>query len=149
MSRMSACLSLCSVALTLSMATPAVAQEPMKQDSMAMKHDAMMDKNMKQDAMGAMGHDKMMAPHGMFAGVDNHTAGGAWSVETVDGKSFLVLGADFSIDKVPDPYLVLTSSGHGMGAGTLNLGKLKSLKVCKVLEGAQRLLGTASPNYWA
>jgi pentapeptide MXKDX repeat protein len=138
MSRISACLSLCTVALTLTLAGPASAQEPMKKDSMAMKKEmkekemmdkkAMADKNMKPDAMGAMGHDAMMAPHGMFVGVGSHAAAGAWAVEMKDGKTFLVLGPDFSVDKVPDPYVVLTSSGKGMGTGTLNLGKLKSVK---------------------
>ena len=112
-------------------ALPLAAQDStmmMKKDSMAMKHDAMMDKTMKPDAMGAMGHDAMMAPHGMFVGAGNHHAAGGWAVETKNGKMFLVLGPDFSIDKVPDPYVVLTSSGKGMGAGTLNLGKLKSVK---------------------
>ncbi|MDZ4864541.1 MAG: DM13 domain-containing protein [Gemmatimonadota bacterium] len=117
-------------------AFPLAAQDStiMKKDSMAMKHDAMMDKTMKPDAMGAMGHDAMMAPHGMFAGVGNHQAAGAWSVEMKDGKTFLVLAPDFSIDKVPDPYVVLTSSGKGMGSGTLNLGKLKSVKGAARLE---------------
>lgn len=112
-------------------AFPLAAQDStmmMKKDTMAMKHGAMMDKTMKPDAMGAMGHDAMMAPHGMFAGAGGHQAAGGWAVETKDGKTYLVLSPEFTIDKVPDPYVVLTSSGKGMGAGTLNLGKLKSVK---------------------
>jgi pentapeptide MXKDX repeat protein len=132
MSRLAAALHLCTVALTLTLAAPASAQEPMKKDSMAMKKERMdketMDKVMKPDAMGAMGHDAMMAPHGIFAGAGDHRAAGGWAVETKSGKTFLVLSPDFTIDKVPDPYVVLTSSGKGMGAGTLNLGKLKSVK---------------------
>lgn len=132
MSRLPAALYLCTVTLMLTLAAPASAQEPMKKDSMTVKKEMMeketMDKTMKPDAMGAMGHDAMMAPHGKFAGAGNHQAAGGWAVEMKDGKTYLVLSPDFTIDKVPDPYVVLTSSGKGMGAGTLNLGKLKSVK---------------------
>ena len=50
---------------------------------------------------------------------------GTYQVAEKDGKHFLMLGADFSLDGAPDPYIVLTGSGMGSGERTLNLGKLK------------------------
>jgi len=45
-----------------------------------------------------------------------------------------MLKDDFSLDKAPDPYIVLTSTGKGSGEGTLNLGALKKLKGASVFE---------------
>jgi len=85
------------------------------------------DTAMGKDAMGkdAMGHDAMaMAPHGAFAGMDGHQARGSFEVATVSGASELHLGKDFSVEKGPDVYVVL-SKGEKGGATGLSLGKLK------------------------
>jgi hypothetical protein len=85
------------------------------------------DTAMGKDAMGkdAMGHDAMaMAPHGAFAGMDGHKARGSFEVVTASGASELRFGKDFSVDKGPDVYVVL-SKGEKGGATGLSLGKLK------------------------
>ncbi len=91
---------------------------------------------MKQDAMGhdkmAMDHgmmDKgMMAPHGMFAGDHDHIVSGGYSIVDHEGTQTLVLANDFSLDKAPDPYVVLSADEMGSGVHTLILGKLKKQK---------------------
>lgn len=89
------------------------------QDSTMMKHD------MAKEEMKEMPGHGMMMPHGMFAGMHDHTVKGAVELGEKDGKAVLRLGSDFSLDGAPDPYVVLTSSGMGSGAGTLNLGRLR------------------------
>lgn len=111
-------------------ARPALAQAGMK-DGMAkdtaMAKDAMGHDEMGKDMTGkeAMGHDAMaMAPHGAFAGMDGHKARGSFEVVTASGASELHFGKDFSVDKGPDVYVVL-SKGEKGGATGLALGKLK------------------------
>jgi pentapeptide MXKDX repeat protein len=106
-------------------ARPARAQAGMKDD---MAKDTVMAKD-------AMGHDEMgkdmmgkgamaMAPHGAFSGMDGHKALGSFEVVTVSGASELRLGKDFSVDKGPDVYVVLSKGVKGGPTG-LSLGKLK------------------------
>ena len=71
-----------------------------------------------------MAKDTAMAPHGAFAGMDGHQARGSFEVATVSGASELHLGKDFSVEKGPDVYVVL-SKGEKGGATGLSLGKLK------------------------
>lgn len=100
---------------------------------MMMKKDAMMMDTMKGDMMkkDTMGHDMMMDkgmmdPHGMFAGAHDHKVSGGYAIKDQNGTKVLVLGKDFSLDGAPDPYVVLSASEMGSGAGTLNLGRLKT-----------------------
>lgn len=94
---------------------PATAQDTAMAKKDAMDHSMMMEHS-------------MMAPHGMFAGANKHTVGGGYSIEEKDGKHVLMLAADFSLDGAPDPYIVLSGNDMGSGAGTLNLGRLKTTK---------------------
>lgn len=106
-------------------ARPALAQADMK-DGMA-KDTAMAKDAMGKDAMGkdAMGHEAMaMAPHGAFSGMDGHKATGSFEVVTASGASELRFGKDFSVDKGPDVYVVLSKGVKGGPTG-LSLGKLK------------------------
>jgi len=103
----------------------AVAQEGTK-DGMT-KDSAMANDAMAKDEMGkdAMGKDAMaMAPHGAFAGLDGHKAGGTFEITTAGGKSELRLGKDFSVEKGPAVYVVLSQGEQGGPTG-LRLGKLK------------------------
>jgi len=96
------------------------------QDSTMMKKDTMSHDKM------AMDHGMMdqgtMAPHGMFAGDHDHAVSGGYRIVDQDGKQTLTLADDFSLDKAPDPYVVLSADEMGSGAHTLNLGKLKKFK---------------------
>ena len=81
------------------------------------------------EAMGhdtAMPHDAMMMPHGGFAGDHGHTVSGSYEIATENGATVLKLGADFSLDGAPDPYVVLSPTTRGGDSGALNLGRLKS-----------------------
>ena len=88
-----------------------------------MAHDAMMKKD-----------DMMMSPHGSFTGANDHTVSGNYEIAEKDGKLWLMLQDDFSLDKAPDPYIVLSSTGKGSGQGTVNLGALKKQKGASVFE---------------
>jgi hypothetical protein len=85
---------------------------------------------MKQDSATMVHHEMMMTPmggqHGRFAGAHDHQVSGSFSVTEQDGRQVLTLGKDFSLDGAPDPYIVLSANEMGSGAGTLNLGPLKS-----------------------
>jgi hypothetical protein len=103
-----------SVLLLLATA-PAVGQDSAMAKKDTMDHGMLMDQ-------------AMMVPHGMFAGAHDHKVGGGFSVVEKDGKQVLMLGEDFSLDGAPDPYIVLSADEMGSGAGTLNLGRLKTKK---------------------
>jgi hypothetical protein len=117
MMRTSCCRSLRPLACALFLAAPLAAQSTMAHDSMAMKSDSM---------HGMMMEHAIMQPHGMFAGAHDHTVSGSFSVAEKNGKQVLSLGEDFALDGAPDPYVVLSANDMGSGAGTLNLGRLKS-----------------------
>jgi electron transfer DM13 len=76
----------------------------------------------------AVSHEATMAPRGTFTGGHGHTTTGSYEVVSQDGQRSLVLGADFSLDKAPDPYVVLSPDGKGDTKGALNLGRLSQLK---------------------
>ncbi len=120
-------------------------KEVMAKDS-AMAKDAMAKDDMGKDEMGkdAMAKDGMaMAPRGTFTGLEDHKAGGTFEIATASGKRELRLGKDFSVDKGPDIYVVL-SKGETGGPTGLALGKLKKLR------GEQTLnipAGTDLANY--
>ena len=101
--------------LVLLVTVPAVGQDSALAKKDATDHGMMMDST-------------MMAPHGIFAGAHDHKVGGGFSVVEKDGKQVLMLGEDFSLDGAPDPYVVLSADDMGSGAGTLNLGRLKTKK---------------------
>ena len=113
----------------LALATSLSAQS----DTAKMKHDEMMkdDKMMKSDKM--MDHD-MMGSHGSFSGRSGHMAGGSYQIAMEGGKQWVKLGDDFSLDKAPDPYVVISPTDKGADARALNLGKLRNLKGAQVYE---------------
>lgn len=83
------------------------------------------------DAMGkdAMGKDAMaMAPHGTFSGAEGHRANGSYEVVTSSGKTELKLGKDFSLERGPDVYVVLSPSERVPAQGALYLGKVTRFK---------------------
>jgi len=84
----------------------------------------------QQDSTQAMPmtHDGMMAPNTMFAGGNGHTVTGGYDLVMKDGKQWLTLREDFSLDKAPDPYVVLSGDAMGRSPGALNLGPLHKLK---------------------
>jgi hypothetical protein len=98
----------------------------MNKDSMPMKgmdHGMMKDSSMKGMGMG-MGMDHGMM-HPMFTGRHDHKVSGSYTILDRDGGKSLALGADFSLDGAPDPYVVLSADEMGTGSGTLVLGRLK------------------------
>ncbi len=97
----------------------------MKRDQM--KHDTMM----KADKM--MGHE-MMGPHGRFSGGNGHKTSGSYEVATAQGKQWVKLGDDFSLDNAPDAYVVISPTDKGGDKKALNLGKLKSFKGAQAYE---------------
>jgi hypothetical protein len=97
----------------------------MKPDQM--KHDTMM----KDDKM--MGHE-MMGSHGPFVGKNGHETSGSYEIVMADGKQWVKLGQDFSLDKAPDPYVVISPSDKGGDKQALNLGVLRSLKGTQAYE---------------
>ncbi len=94
----------------------------------AMAKDGMAKAGMSKDGMSkdAMGHDSemAMAPHGMIGGAGGHKASGAFEITTTNGKSQVKLGDDFSVEKGPDVYVLLSRSAKGGQRGSVNLGKL-------------------------
>jgi len=73
----------------------------------------------------SMAKDKgAMAPHGTFVGAEGHTAKGAYEIATAGGKTELKLGSDFSVEKGPDVYVVLSPAAKVPAKGALYLGKL-------------------------
>ena len=107
--------------LLLALAPPIVAQETPK-DKME-KEGAMAKDPTDKDALGkdAMGK----AHHGSFSGAEGHKAGGGFEVVADQGKSRLRLAPDFSVEKGPDVYVVLSNSPKVGKDGSLYLGKLK------------------------
>jgi hypothetical protein len=88
--------------LALAVSTPALAQND--QGSMKMKKDSSM---MSHEAM--MSHDGMMS-NMTFMAATSHKAAGGYMIEEMGSKRRIALSGDFSVDKVPDPYLVLATS---------------------------------------
>jgi len=147
-------------------AAPLSAQNGMSHDTtMAMPHDSgmkmmMHDSGMKMDhdkmmmthdsGMKMMDHGRMTLPHGDFTGANHHKVSGTYQVTEKDGKRYLVLGPDFSLDNAPDPYIVLTGTGMGSGERTLNLGKLKHKNGGSTFEipGGQELSGYDQVIVW-
>ncbi|MEP6689314.1 MAG: DM13 domain-containing protein [Gemmatimonadales bacterium] len=121
--------------LGLLLTRPAAAQssEQMAKDTGMMAHDstgrdAMAKDGMHNDGMAkdGMSHEGMaMAPHGMIGGAEGHKAGGAFEITTANGKSQVKLGDDFTVEKGPDVYVLLSRSEKGGPNGTVNLGKLQ------------------------
>jgi hypothetical protein len=122
------------VVATLILAAPLRGQTG---DTGTMKHDAMKTGEMSHDAMAKddkmMGHD-MMGPHGMFSGGNGHQTTGSYMIAAADGKQWVKLGADFSLDNAPDAYVVLSPTDKGGDRKALNLGKLKSFKGAQAYE---------------
>jgi len=88
-------------------------------DAMGKDKDAMAKDGMMKD------HDAMaMAPHGTFAGAEGHKAKGSYEIATAGGKTQLRLGRDFSVEKGPDVYVVLSPGAKVPTQGALFLGKL-------------------------
>jgi hypothetical protein len=92
----------------------------------------------------------MMPPHGGFTGANDHAVSGSYEIAEKDGKLWLMLQDDFSLDKAPDPYIVLSSTGKGSGQGTLNLGALKKQKGASVFEivGLKDVKGYSQVLVW-
>ena len=70
-----------------------------------------------------------MARSGTFTGASNHVTSGTATIIEEDGKFYVDLGADFSLDSGPDPRVGLGKDGYDPAT---HLGKLESLT------GAQR-----------
>jgi hypothetical protein len=121
-------------------AGPLAAQNGMAHDSMmSTTHDSEMvpapDSGMKMMDHGRMmEHGMMMLPHGEFTGANQHVVTGTYQVTEKDGKRFLALGQDFSLDHAPDPYIVLSGTGMESGDRTVNLGRLKRQKGVSIFE---------------
>src|SRR3990172_3817727 len=70
---------------------------------------AQADDTAKQEAMkkAEMMKAEMMTKemnHGVFSGANGHTVSGGFEVVAADGKHWVKLGDDFSLDNAPDPY---------------------------------------------
>ncbi len=120
------------LAAGLGLASPLAAQandkDGMKKDSM--KHEPMAkDDKMAHDTMG----HEAMGPHGSFAGAGQHHAGGSFEIVMAQGNRQIKLGDDFTLDKVPDPYLVLASAEQP-DAKSVYIAKLKSIKGSQAYE---------------
>jgi hypothetical protein len=105
-------------------AAPLAAQQT---DAMAKDQDAMAkDTGAMMDSKGAMhdDHGMAMAPHGTFAGAQGHKARGSYEIATAGGKTQLKLGSDFSVEKGPDVYVVLSPGDRVPAKGAVYLGKL-------------------------
>jgi hypothetical protein len=112
------------VALLFSMAVaPLAAQQT---DAMKDKDAMMKDKDAMAKDKDAMMKDEAMAmaPHGTFAGAEGHRAKGSYEIAAAGGKTQLTLGSDFSVEKGPDVYVVLSPGPKVPAKGALFLGKL-------------------------
>jgi pentapeptide MXKDX repeat protein len=122
--------------LTLRVPAPLAAQQDQMQHG-EMQHDEMKKDAMAKDAMGkdamAMDHGAMMLPHGTFAAAGGHKAGGSFALSTAGGKTQLKLGDDFSVEKTPDLYVVL-STGPSVTEGAVFLGKLSKFSGAQVFD---------------
>ena len=78
---------------------------------------------MAHDAMDATGMSK--SPHGSFTGLNSHRASGSFEIITTRGKQELRLSSDFSLDKAPDVYVLLSPSTTD--GKPVYLGKLQRL----------------------
>ncbi|MEO8227258.1 MAG: DM13 domain-containing protein [Gemmatimonadota bacterium] len=107
------------LAFGLFLTQPAAAQSSRKtaKDTGMMAHGSMGKDAMAKDGMA-------MPPHGMIGGAGGHKASGAFEITTTDGKSQVKLGDDFSVEKGPDVYVLLSRSAKGGQSGSVNLGKL-------------------------
>jgi pentapeptide MXKDX repeat protein len=129
--------------LTLGAAARLAAQQGQMQHD-GMQHDSMQHNGLKNDGMGmskdamgkdgmAMDHGMMMLPRGTFAGSGGHKAGGSFTVTAEGGKTVFKLGSDFSVEKAPDLYLVL-SAGPEVSQGAVFLGKISRFSGAQVFE---------------
>ncbi|HEU5169679.1 MAG TPA: DM13 domain-containing protein [Gemmatimonadales bacterium] len=79
-----------------------------------------------QERDAAMGQDAMMKPpQGTFAGAEGHRANGSYQITTAGGRTRLELGADFSVEKGPDVYVVLSPTEGVPAQGAVFLGRLR------------------------
>lgn len=130
------------LAFALGIATPVMAQSGESEQGEMSKDGQMMKDSMAKDSMAkdgammkedgamtkddAMAKDKMaMAPHGVFTAAEGHKASGKVEVVTANGKSQLRLGNDFSMERGPDVYVVLSPAAAMAKSGTTRLGKVK------------------------
>ncbi len=97
-------------------------------DKDKMTKDSAMAKDDKMMAKDAMIKEKMMAPHGAFAGAEGHKAAGAFEIVPSNGKQQLKLSDDFSVDKGPDVYVVLSPTPRVSDGSSVYLGKVKKFK---------------------
>ena len=93
-------------------------------------------------ALGGVASPVLAAAHagkntGTFEGRSNHETSGSVKVVEEDGRTFVDLGDDFSLDGGPDPRVYMGKDGERDTA--IYLGALQSLK------GAQRY---AVPSVW-
>jgi hypothetical protein len=84
-------------------------------DSMA--DHGMAEHGMMQDAMG-------ITSRGTFSGAEGHRAKGSFEITTTSGTTRVALGDDFSVQRGPDVYVVLSPGPKVPKQGALNLGKL-------------------------
>jgi hypothetical protein len=113
------------MAMTLSLlaAAPVAAQQTEAMGGETMAKDAMGKDTMAKEAL----HDHAamaMAPHGTFSGAEGHKAKGSYEFATRTGKTELKLAKDFSVERGPDVYIVLSPSERVPAEGALYLGKL-------------------------
>lgn len=122
--------------LTLGARAPLAAQQDQMQHG-EMQHGEMQHDGMKKDAMAkdgmAMDHGMTMLPHGTFAGSGGHKAGGSFALASAGGKTVLKLGSDFSVERAPDLYVVL-SAGPEVSQGAVFLGKVTNFSGAQVFE---------------
>jgi hypothetical protein len=96
-----------------------------EKDTMSKDSGAMMDSKEGMKNEGMMKDPEAMAPHGTFAGADGHKAKGSYEIVRTGDKTQLKLGSDFSVDKGPDVYVVLSPGARVPASGAFYLGKLK------------------------
>jgi pentapeptide MXKDX repeat protein len=121
------------LALLVGAAAPLAAQQDrmhdeMKKDTMA--KDGMAKDGMAKDGM-AMDHGMMMLPHGTFAGAEGHKAGGSFAFAREGDQTVLKLADDFSAEKGPDVYVVLSNAPKA-STGAVFLGKLSKFSGAQV-----------------
>jgi len=73
----------------------------------------------------AAGSDKKVAATGSFTGLSNHVTSGSVKIIQKDGRTFVELGKDFSLDGGPDPRVAFGKDGEY--AADTKLGALLNL----------------------
>lgn len=116
---------------------PTLAAQAMEKDSATTAAEGALGKDEMKDRMqdGKMHDDKMhdgMMRSGMikgnFQGAEGHDASGSFEVVTEAGKSRVVLGRDFEVERGPDVYLVLSPSPKVREGEAVYLAKLAKFK---------------------